>query len=119
LRERGVVKTIRASLNERLLGYEVTSFVSIQLQSQAQATVQAFESSIAAIPLVQQCWRLSGEADFLLKCVALSVEGMHQQLLQFAAMPSVRNIRSLPVLGVAKDEPLPIPGYPAVSIPVE
>lgn len=64
LRERGVVKTIRASLDERLLGYEVTSFVSIQLQSQAQATVQAFESSIAAIPLVQQCWRLSGEADF-------------------------------------------------------
>jgi DNA-binding Lrp family transcriptional regulator len=97
----------------------VTSFVSIQLQSQAQATVQAFESSIAAIPLVQQCWRLSGEADFLLKCVALSVEGMHQQLLQFAAMPSVRNIRSLPVLGVAKDEPLPIPGYPVVSTPVE
>ncbi len=119
LRERGVVKTIRATLDERLLGYEVTSFVTIQLQSQAQATVQAFERSIAAIPLVQQCWRLSGEADFLLKCVALSVEGMHQQLLQFSAMPSVRNIRSLPVLGVAKDEPLPIPGYPAASTPVE
>ena len=119
LRERGAVKTIRASLDERLLGYEVTSFVTIQLQSQAQATVQAFESSIAAIPLVQQCWRLSGEADFLLKCVALSVEGMHQQLLQFAAMPSVRNIRSLPVLGVAKDAPLPIPDHPAASVPVE
>ena len=54
-----------------------------------------------------------GEADFLLKCVAPSVEGMHQQLLQFAAMPEVRNIRSLPVLGVAKDAPLPIPDYPA------
>ena len=119
LRGRGVVKTIRASLDETLLGYEVTSFVTIQLQSQAQATVQAFERSIAAIPLVQQCWRLSGEADFLLKCVALSVEGMHQQLLQFAAMPVVRNIRSLPVLGVAKDEPLPIPGFPAASVTVE
>ncbi len=119
LRERGAVKTIRAFLDERLLGYEVTSFVTIQLQSQAQTTVQAFESSIAAIPLVVQCWRLSGEADFLLKCVALSVEGMHQQLLQFAAMPSVRNIRSLPVLGVAKDAPLPMPDHPAASIPVE
>jgi DNA-binding Lrp family transcriptional regulator len=119
LRERGAVKTIRAFLDERLLGYEVTSFVTIQLQSQAQTTVQAFESSIAAIPLVVQCWRLSGEADFLLKCVALSGEGMHQQLLQFAAMPSVRNIRSLPVLGVAKDAPLPMPDHPAASIPVE
>lgn len=119
LRERGAVKTIRASLDEKLLGYEVTTFVTIQLHSQSQATVQAFERAIAAMPLVQQCWELSGEADFLLKCVAVNVDGMRRQLQQFSALPAVRNIRSLPVLGVAKDEPLPIPGVAAVSIPVE
>lgn len=119
LREHGVVKTIRATLDERQLGYEVTTFVTIQLHSQSQATVQAFERAIAAMPLVQQCWELSGEADFLLKCVALSVDGMRQQLLQFSAIPAVRNIRSLPVLGVAKDAPLPIPGVPPVSRPAE
>jgi len=113
LRGRGVIRAIRATLDERHLGYEVASFVSIQLASQTQATLQAFETSITALPLVLQCWRISGEADFLLKCVATSVEGMHQQLRQFAAMPEVRNIRSMPVLGVAKDAPLPIPGYPA------
>jgi DNA-binding Lrp family transcriptional regulator len=113
LRGRGVITAIRATLDERLLGYEVVSFVSIQLASQAQPTLKAFETSIAALPLVQQSWRISGEADYLLKCVASSVEGMHQQLLQFAAMPEVRNIRSFPVLGVSKDAPLPIPGYPA------
>jgi DNA-binding Lrp family transcriptional regulator len=112
LRGRGVIRAIRATLDERHLGYEVASFVSIQLTSQTQATLQAFETSITALPLVLQCWRISGEADFLLKCVATSVEGMHQQLLQFAAMPEVRNIRSSPVLGVSKDAPLPIPGYP-------
>jgi len=90
----------------------VVSFVSIQLTSQAKATLEAFEASIAALPLVLQSWRISGEADFLLKCVAPDVEGMHQQLLQFAAMPEVRTIRSLPVLGVAKDAPLPMPGDP-------
>ena len=42
-----------------------------------------------------------------------NVEGMHQQLLQFTAMPEVRNIRSFPVLGVAKDAPLPIPDDPS------
>jgi DNA-binding Lrp family transcriptional regulator len=113
LRGRGVITAIRATLDEGLLGYEVVSFVSIQLASQAQATLQAFEISIAALPLVQQSWRISGEADYLLKCVASSVEGMHQQLRLFAAMPEVRNIRSFPVLGIAKDAPLPIPGYPA------
>jgi hypothetical protein len=33
---------------------------------------------------------------------------MHQQLLHFAAMPNVQNVRSFPVLGVAKDVPLPL-----------
>jgi len=110
LRARGVITAIRATIDEKLLGYEVVSFVSIQLASQAKATLEAFEASIAALPLVQQSWRISGEADFLLKCIAPDVEGMHQQLRRFAAMPEVRTIRSMPVLGVAKDAPLPMPG---------
>ena len=112
LRSRGVITAIRATIDEKVLGYEVVSFVSIQLASQARAALEAFEASIAALPLVLQSWRISGEADFLLKCVAPDVEGMHQQLRQFAAMPEVRTIRSLPVLGVSKDAPLPIPGDP-------
>ena len=115
LRERGYVSAIRATLDETLLGYEVISFVLIQLQSQAQAPLQAFEKSIAAVPLVLQSWRISGDADYLLKCVARNVEGMHQQLLQFSAMPEVRNIRTFPVLGVAKDAPLPLSSDPSVS----
>jgi DNA-binding Lrp family transcriptional regulator len=110
LRARGVIKAIRATIDEKLLGYEVMSFVTIQLASQSKATLEAFEASIAALPRVLESWRLSGEADYLLKCVAPDVEGMHQQLLQFAALPEVRTIRSLPVLGVAKDAPLPVPG---------
>ncbi|WP_027578281.1 Lrp/AsnC family transcriptional regulator [Bradyrhizobium sp. Ai1a-2] len=117
LRSRGVIRDVRASLDERSLGYEVTSFVLIQLTSQNQATLEAFEASIARLPLVQQCWRISGEADFLLKCVARSVQGMHQQLLQFSVMPEVRTIRSFPVLGVSKDAPLPLPDIPMVADP--
>ena len=119
LRARGVIKAIRATIDEKVLGYEVMSFVTIQLASQSKPTLEAFEVSIAALPLVLESWRLSGEADYLLKCVAPDVEGMHQQLLQFAAMPEVRTIRSLPVLGVAKDAPLPIPIHPAAPDPAQ
>jgi DNA-binding Lrp family transcriptional regulator len=115
LRARDVITAIRATIDEKVLGFEVVSFVSIQLASQAKATLEAFEASIAALPLVLESWRLSGEADFLLKCVAPDVEGMHQQVRQFAAMPEVRTIRSMPVLGVAKDAPLPIPGAPPAN----
>ncbi|WP_128925571.1 Lrp/AsnC family transcriptional regulator [Bradyrhizobium guangxiense] len=111
---RRVIRAVRAVLDERQLGYEVVSFVSIQLASQAQPVLEAFESSIAAIPRIQQCWRISGDTDYLLKCVAPSVESMRQQLLHFAAMPDVRNVRSFPVLGVAKDVPLPLQEVAAV-----
>ena len=89
------------------------------MQSQARAPLQAFEKTIAAVPLVLQSWRISGDADYLLKCVARNVEGMHQQLLQFSAMPEVRNIRTFPVLGVAKEAPLPIPGEPPAPGPAQ
>ncbi len=117
LRSRGVIKAISATLDERLLGYEVISFVSIQLVSQTPAMMQAFETAVDAIPRILQCWRISGEADYLLKCVAPGVEDMHQQLRQFTAMPAVRTIRSFPVLGVAKDAPLPIPAADSPSPP--
>lgn len=117
LRNRGVIRTIRATLDERSLGYEVASFVAIQLSSQNQAALAAFEDAIDALPLVQQCWRISGDADFLLKCVAASVEEMSRQLRQFAAMADVRTIRSFPVLGVSKDALLPVPGEPATPGP--
>ena len=112
LRRRGFVRAIRATLDERLLGYEVTSFVLIQLKSQARTAVQAFEAQLAAQPHGQQCSQISGDADFMLKCLAANVEAMHRHLLQFAAMPEVQTIRTYPVLGLSKDAPLPLPTAP-------
>ncbi|CCD96401.1 putative transcriptional regulatory protein, AsnC/Lrp family; leucine-responsive regulatory protein [Bradyrhizobium sp. ORS 375] len=109
LRGSGVIKAIRATIDERALGYEVVSFVTIQLESQNQAALAAFEAAIMPLPWVQQCWRLSGDADFLLKCVSTGVDGMSRQLRQFAALPGVRTIRSFPSLGQSKDGALPIP----------
>jgi DNA-binding Lrp family transcriptional regulator len=110
LRSRGVIQAVRATLDERMLGYEVTTFVLIQLESQTLSAIEAFEAAVAAVPRFLQCWRISGDADFMLKCVAPDVNDMRLQLLQFAGLPNVRKIRSFPVLGVSKDAPLPIPG---------
>ncbi|MBR0797606.1 Lrp/AsnC family transcriptional regulator [Bradyrhizobium jicamae] len=117
LRSSGVIQAIRATLDERLLGYEVMTFVLIQLESQRLAAIEAFEAAVTAEPRFLQCWRISGDADFMLKCVAPDVNDMRRQLLQFAGLPNVRKIRSFPVLGVSKDAPLPIPGSLATPNP--
>jgi DNA-binding Lrp family transcriptional regulator len=109
LLHRGVIKAIRAALDERLLGYGVISFVSLQLESQAEPALRAFEERLAAMSGIQECWRISGDTDYLLKCVATDVEAMREQLLRFAATPGIRTVRTYLVLGTVKDAPLQIP----------
>ena len=109
LLNRGVIKAIRAMLDEKLLGYGVISFVSLQLESQAEPSLRAFEERLVAMSGIQQCWRISGDTDYLLKCVASDVETMREQLLRFAATPGVRTVRTYLVLGTVKDDPLQIP----------
>ena len=68
--EAGFIKGYRALLDEKLLGYEVTVFAMVHLTSQAETTSRHSRTSFARKPLVRECWMLSGEIDFILKCVA-------------------------------------------------
>src|SRR6201990_34741 len=70
LEEAGYIKGYRALLDEKLLGFEVTVFAMVHLASQAEADLAAFEGFVRKQPIVRECWMLSGEVDFLLKCVA-------------------------------------------------
>jgi DNA-binding Lrp family transcriptional regulator len=70
LEEAGFILGYRGLLDPRRLGFDVTVFASVHLSSQADADLRAFEEFVRAEPLVRECWMLSGEVDFILKCVA-------------------------------------------------
>jgi DNA-binding Lrp family transcriptional regulator len=70
LEEEGYILGYRGLLNPAPLGFEVTVFASVHLSSQADADLRAFEDFVRKEPLVRECWMLSGEIDFILKCVA-------------------------------------------------
>src|SRR6266705_1824797 len=70
LEEAGFITGYRALLDEKRLGYEITVFAMVHLASQAEADLAAFEAFVRGEPLVRGCWMLSGEIDFILKCVA-------------------------------------------------
>ena len=56
-------------LDEKSVGFEVIAFAMVGLHSQSEADLRAFENRVLAWPLVRECYMLSGETDFLLKCV--------------------------------------------------
>ena len=104
LEEAGYIKGFRALLDEKLLGYEVVVFAFVHLSRQADADLQAFEKFVRAQPLVRECWMLSGEIDFVLKCVAPNLTAFQAFVGELTAAPAVRNVKTSLVLRNSKDE---------------
>jgi DNA-binding Lrp family transcriptional regulator len=103
LEQAGFIRGYRALLDEKLLGYEVTVFAMVHLSSQAEADLRAFEQFVLKEPLVRECWMLSGEIDFVLKCVAPDLKTFQMFVSELTAAPHVRNVKTSLVLRNSKD----------------
>jgi DNA-binding Lrp family transcriptional regulator len=103
LEDAGFIKGYRALLDEKLLGYEVTVFAMVHLSSQAEADLNAFVDFVRQEPLVRECWMLSGEIDFILKCVAPDLKTFQAFVVELTGAPNVRNIKTSLTLGNSKD----------------
>ena len=106
LEEAGFIKGYRGLLDENLLGFEVTVFAMVHLSSQAEADLQAFESFVRSQPMVRECWMLSGEIDFILKCVAPNLTAFQAFVAELTAAPAVRNVKTSLTLRNSKDAPM-------------
>jgi DNA-binding Lrp family transcriptional regulator len=106
LEEAGYIKGYRGLLDEKRLGYAVTVFVMVNLTSQAEADLTAFSDYVRGQKFIRECWVLSGEVDFLLKCVAPDVAAFQRLVVELTAAPKVRTVRTALVFQNAKDEPI-------------
>ena len=103
LEQAGYIKSYRALLDEKLLGFEVTVFAMVHLTSQAEADLKAFEAFVHKAPLVRECWMLSGEIDFILKCVAPDLKTFQAFVNELTGAPNVRNVKTSLTLRNSKD----------------
>jgi DNA-binding Lrp family transcriptional regulator len=111
LEEAGYIRGYRGLLDEKRLGFEVTMFALVHLSSQAESDLAAFEAFVRAQPQVRECWMLSGEVDFILKCVAPDLKTFQAFVGELTAAPHVRNVKTSLVLRMSKDAPVvPIEG---------
>ena len=95
LEEAGIVEGFTAILNDRGLGFDVNAFAMIKLHSQAEADLIAFEERAQASPIVRDCYMLSGEIDFLLRCVAPDLIAFQDFIIhQLTAAPNVASVKT-------------------------
>lgn len=105
LEEAGYITGYRALLDPQRLGFGVAAFAFVQLSSQAEADLRGFETFIRSEPYVRECWMLSGDVDFALKCVAPDLATFQDFVSRLTSAAQVRNVRTSIVLHSAKNEP--------------
>jgi DNA-binding Lrp family transcriptional regulator len=106
LEESGVITGYRALVDPRAIGLSVIFFVFVQLDQQTEGELAAFGARAAEWRAVRECWTLSGETDFLLKCIAADLQAFQEFVGELTATPNIRNVRSSLALTPVKDAPL-------------
>ena len=95
LEKSGFIRGYHADLNSEALGYAVTIFAQVGLNSQAEADLKAFEALVGSWAQVRECHMLAGETDFLLKVVAEDWDSYQKFLTtQLTAAPNVSHVKS-------------------------
>ena len=95
LEESGIITGYQAVLSPKELGYGVTAFVSVMMESHSQEVARCFEQRLLEIPEIIACHNISGRYDFLLEVVAKDLESFGEfarEVLQ--ALPAVKEIYS-------------------------
>ena len=103
LEKADVISRYVALINPEPIGLTVTAFVRVRLGQQSDRHLAAFESRVAELPEVMECYLMTGESDYQLRVLVPSladfedflrqkltrIEGVSQVTSSFALRPIV------------------------------
>ena len=74
LKNNGYINKTVSLVDRKRVGANVTAMVSIKVNNHNQERISIFSKTIQDIPEVIECYRMSGETDYLLKVVVSDIE---------------------------------------------
>jgi DNA-binding Lrp family transcriptional regulator len=104
LEEDGFIRGYHADLDPVSLGYEITFFALVGLESQKEAMLAAFEARVRDWPEVRECHMIRGGGDFLLRLVARDTAHENSLTSRLTAAPEVARVQTLQTIRTAKDQ---------------
>lgn len=106
LEESGIIESYCALINEKKAGYDVTAFAMVGLHRQSEADLVAFEERVRSWPMVRECYMLSGEIDFILKCVATDLGAFQSFIIdELTSAPNVDSVKTSLAIRRSKHAP--------------
>ena len=74
LKNNGYINKTVALVNRKRVGSNVTAMVGVTVANHNQERISVFADTVKEIPEVIECYRMSGETDYLLKVVVSDIE---------------------------------------------
>jgi len=102
LEEAGIIRGYHADTDPQVLGWEITFFAIVGLESQKEAVLSGFESLVAQWPEVRECHMIRGGGDFLLRLVARDTAHENQLTQQLTGAPHVSRVQTLQTIRTSR-----------------
>jgi len=102
LEEAGIIRGYHADSDPQKLGWEITFFAVVGLESQKETVLAAFERLVATWPEVRECHMIRGGGDFLLKLVARDTAHENQLTERLTGAPTVSRVQTLQTIRTSR-----------------
>lgn len=106
----GLISGYRVILDPAALALHVLAFTSLKLKHHGDFIIEQFQREIAVLPEILECHAVVGDADYMLRIVAGSLQDLSEFVMKkLMRVPGVDSVRSNIVLTTFKhDAPLPL-----------
>lgn len=95
LEKDGIITGYSALIDETALGFDVSVFVSVQLERQVDDVLARFETAVREFPEVVDCWLMTGDRDYMLRIATTGLKEFEEFLVgRLTRVPGVASIQS-------------------------
>ncbi len=95
LEEAGIIRGYHADTDAERLGWQITFFAVVGLESQKESVLAGFERMVAGWPEVRECHMIRGGGDFLLRLLARDALHENELTRRMTEGPNVARVQTL------------------------
>lgn len=97
----GIIKSYHANIDNVSVGWALSVFVLVGLDTQKESVLKEFETQMAEIPEVRECHMVRGNVDFLIRFIAHDTEDENRLTHQLITHPHISKVQTLQVIRTA------------------
>lgn len=102
LEEEGVIQRRTVILNETAINLNTTVFLSIRISSHNQTWIKKFEDVVSSIPEIVECYKVSGNVDYILKIMIPNIDHYDHVYQQIISQVTIHTISTFFVTNKVK-----------------